>query len=62
MCATYHGFSAFRRWLTKLMRLMRRENGTKLKTLNFDLSLPLGPTRAYQVCIGICFLVGSLFM
>ena len=42
-------FAVFRRWLTKLMR---RENGTKLKK----------KTRAHQVFICICFLVVSLFM
>ena len=47
----------FRRWRTKLMR---RENGTKLKNLTFDLNLLLAPTRAHQVCICICFLVVSL--
>ena len=52
-------FAVFRRWRTKLMR---RENGTKLKILTFDLSLLLAPTRAHQVFICICFLVVSLFM
>ena len=35
-------FAVFRRWRTKLMR---RENGTKLKNLTFDLNLLLAPTR-----------------
>ena len=52
-------FAVFRRWRTKLMR---RENGTKLKNLTFDLNLLLAPTRAHQVFICICFLVVSLFM
>ena len=47
------------RWRTKLMR---RENGTKLKNLTFDLNLLLAPTRAHQVFICICFLIVSLFM
>ena len=48
LCTTSHGFffSVFRRWHIKLMR---RENGTKLKYLTFDLNLLLAPTRAYQV-------------
>ena len=52
-------FAVFRRWRTKLMR---RENGTKLKNLTFDLNLLLVPTRAHQVFICNCFLVVSLFM
>ena len=52
-------FAVFRRWRTKLMR---HENGTKLKNLTFDLNLLLAPTRAHQVFICICFLVVSLFM
>ena len=52
-------FAVFRRWRTKLMR---RENGTKLKNLTFDLNLLLAPTRAHQIFICICFLVVSLFM
>ena len=52
-------FAVFRRRRTKLMR---RENGTKLKNLTFDLNLLLAPTRAHQVFICICFLVVSLFM
>ena len=52
-------FAVFRRWRTKLMR---RENGTKLKNLTFDLNLLLVATRAHQVCICICFLVFRLFM
>ena len=52
-------FAVFRRWRTKLMR---RENGTKLKNLTFDLNLLLAPTRAHQVFICNCFLVVSLFM
>ena len=54
-------FAVFRRWRTKLMR---RENGTKLKKIiiTFDLNLLLAPTRAHQVFICICFLVVSLFM
>ena len=52
-------FAVFRRWRTKLMR---RENGTKLKNLTFDLNLLLAPTRAHQVFICICFLVVNLFM
>ena len=51
--------AVFRPWLTKLMR---RENGIKLKNLTFDLNLFLAPMRAHQVCICICFLVVSLFM
>ena len=51
-------FLVFRLWRTKLMR---RESGTKLKNLTFDLNSLLPPTKAHQVCIGICFLV-SLFM
>ena len=43
-------------------KLMRRENGTKLKNLTFDLNLLLAPTRAHQVFVCICFLVVSLFM
>ena len=49
-------FAVFRRWRTKLMR---RENGTNLKNLTFDLNLLLAPTRAHQVFICICFLVVS---
>ena len=41
-------FAVFQCWCTKLMR---RENGTKLKNLTFDLNLLLAPTRAHQVCI-----------
>ena len=52
-------FAVFRRWRTKLVR---RENGTKLKNLTFDLNLLLAPTRAHQVFICNCFLVVSLFM
>ena len=52
-------FAVFRRWRTKLMR---RENGTKLKNLTLDLNLLLVPTRAHQVFICICFSVVSLFM
>ena len=52
-------FAVFRGWRTKLMR---RENCTKLKNLTFDLNVLLVPTRAYEVCICICFLVVSLFM
>ena len=52
-------FAVFRRWHTKLMR---RESGTKLKNLTFDLNLLLAPTRAHQGFICICFLVVSLFM
>ena len=52
-------FAVFRCWRTKLMR---RENGTKLKNLTFDLNLLLAPTRAHQVFICICFLKVSLFM
>ena len=44
-------FPFFRRWRTKLMRC---ENGPKLKNLTFGLNLLLAPTRAHQVCIGIC--------
>ena len=51
--------TVFRRWRTKLMR---RENGTKLKNLTFDLNLLLAPKRAHQIFICICFLVVSLFM
>ena len=40
---------------------MRRENGTKLESLTFDPNLLLVPTRVHQVCIGICFLVVSLY-
>ena len=52
-------FSVFGRWRTKLMR---RENGTKLKNLTFDLNLLLAPTRAHQVFNCNCFSVVSLFM
>ena len=41
-------FAVFRHWRTKLMR---RENGTKLKNLTFDLNLLLVPTRAHQFFI-----------
>ena len=52
-------FAVFRRWRTKLMR---RENGTKLKNLTFDLNLLLAPSSAHRDFIWICFLVVSLFM
>ena len=42
--------------------IMRRENGTKLKNLTFDLNLLLAPTKAHKVFICICFLVVSFFM
>ena len=45
---TSHVFAVFRRWRTKLMR---RENGTKLKYLTFDLNLLLASTRALQVYV-----------
>ena len=51
-------FAVFRRWRTKLIR---RENGTKLKNFTFELNLLLAPTKAHQVFICICFLVVSFF-
>ena len=45
-------FSLFRCWRTKLMR---RENGAKLRILTFDLNLLRAPTNARQFCLGIYF-------
>ena len=52
-------FSLFRCWRKKLTR---RENGTKLRTLTFDLNLLRAPTSAHQFCLHNYFYVVSWSM